>query len=117
MKKFIDFVEDDDEEIDEESEEMEESEEKIEKSLKNNRKVVHQKGKKEGFNEDDFDVKVAYIITNIHNRRKTDDKFSSWVEENLFHLNKLYSLSSLSCPPVEFYSYIYENSRNKQIKI
>jgi ribosomal protein S13 len=62
------------------------------------------------FDEDLFDEKIALIVNDIHRRKKVDNKFSKWVNKNIEHLKKLYSLSNLSCSPVEFYNYIYENS-------
>ena len=63
------------------------------------------------FNTEDFDYKVARSIVEIHRKKRTDDKFSKWVEENFTHLNALYRFSNMECSENEFYNYIYENSK------
>ena len=67
--------------------------------------------KKNKFDIDNFDYKVAKSIVDIHKNKKLDEKFSKWVEKNLEHLNSLYKISSFNCSPVDFYTYIYENSK------
>lgn len=65
------------------------------------------------FNEANFDSKIAKIVVNIHRKQKTTDDFSNWVNKNIEHLKKLHSISNLSCSQIEFYTYIYDNSKNK----
>ena len=50
------------------------------------KKEDKKKEKKNGFDEDDFDERVARIIVSIHKNVKKNTKFSNWVEENLHHL-------------------------------
>ena len=104
MKNY--FYYSDDEESFSEEEEYEEENIKFTK-----KKEVKKEVKKEGFDEDYFDFKVAKSMTNIHRKR---DDFSNWVEENLKHLVKLYKLSNLTCSEELFYTCIYENSLKRK---
>jgi hypothetical protein len=112
MKDYIDY----DEEVVVEGDEDEENVLNPEDDEFYNMKRTNNKNKtlkKKKFDESVFDVKVAKSIVAIHYKVKRSDGFSKWVDKNLFHLQKLYSLSNLSCTPEEFYTYIYENSNKK----
>ena len=106
MKDYINY----DEEVDfsDEEEEFEEDVEEEMYPVKNNIKK-----KSRVFNSSDFDAKVAKTIVEIHRKARRDDGFSRWVDKNLQHLSTLHRLSNLDCSPVDFYTYIYENSSRK----
>ena len=78
--------------------------------IKKRAKYGKKNGEKGDFDEDEFDRKVAVSVVKIHQKVKGDDKFSLWVEKNLTHLQNLYSLSNLECSPVDFFTYVYNNS-------
>jgi len=83
------------------------------KSSSNTSSQNNKNKKNKKFDSTDFDFKVAKSISNIHNNAKQRDqnnRFSKWVNKNLPHLQALYMLSDLKCSPVQFYTYIYENS-------
>lgn len=111
MKDYIDYDEDIQNEEDEVDEKIlnDDNDEfynmrPSNKNRKNNKK----------FDESNFDVKVAKSIVAIHANAKRNSgsiKFSNWVDKNLPHLQALHSLSNLSCSPIDFYTYIYENSK------
>lgn len=107
MKIYFDGeeVSDDEDEIEEEEEEIFNMKPKVKKIEKDKK-----------FDLDSFDYKVARSIVNIHRKKNLDEKFSNWVEENLNHLNSLYKLSGIKCPPNEFYNYIYENTKQNKTK-
>lgn len=67
-----------------------------------------QNKKETKFQEEDFDTKVAKSICNIHNKFK-QDKFLEWVNENYFHLRKLYELSGMTMSEEEFYTFMYNH--------
>ena len=111
-----DYIDDDSYERDSEEEEEEELNDEMlddEENLPVKKRVVR-KGKNEKFDEDEFDRKVAIQVVNIHKKVRGDDKFSIWVEKNLTHLQNLYTLSNLECSPVEFFTYVYQNSSSKK---
>lgn len=97
MKNFLDddFSED----------EVEVEEEEIEDDFEYN---YTRKPKNIKFQEEDFDTKVAKVITNIHKKEK-QKKFSQWVNENYYHLKKLYTLSGMDLSEEEFYVYMYDH--------
>ena len=65
------------------------------------------------FDENNYDIKVAKAIINIH-RNKKDNKFSKWVNINYKHLENLYRLSDLTIPRETFFTYIYDHSAFKK---
>ena len=105
MKNYIYSDEEYFSEEDEEEEELETSIKKQSKGKKQKKNIV--KNKKDIFDEDIFDAKVAKSIMKSHRKK---DKFSEWVNENLFHLENIYKLSDISCKKVDFYFYIYKNT-------
>ena len=109
-----DYIDDDSYDRDSEEEEEEILDLEDEENLPVKKRVVR-KGKNEKFDEDEFDRKVAIQVVNIHKKVRGDDKFSIWVEKNLTHLQNLYTLSNLECSPVEFFTYVYQNSLSKKI--
>ena len=110
MRDYIDDESYGDEE-EEESQEIEELDED-EQNLPVKKRTINKRGKNEKFDEDEFDRKVAVQVVNIHKKVRGDDKFSIWVEKNLTHLQNLYSLSNLECSPVDFFTYVFNNSSN-----
>ena len=64
------------------------------------------------FNEEEFDYKVAQIISKIHKKNKPN-KFNEWVNNNLSHLEYLYELADIDIDQQVFYSYVYDNSECK----
>ena len=117
MKDYIDY----DEEVGFESDDSDENNVdeldsenfyNMKQKNKGNKKKMSENTK---FDEAAFDEKVARVLVRIHKtgrKKKGDEKFSKWVEENLFHLQNMYSLSNLECTAVDFYTYVYENSKN-----
>jgi hypothetical protein len=111
MKDYIDY----DEDI--QNEEEDEDDEKILNDDNDefyNMRPSNKNRKNKKFDESNFDVKVAKSIVAIHTNAKRNSgsiKFSNWVDKNLPHLQALHSLSNLSCSPIDFYTYIYENSK------
>ena len=103
MKDYINY----DEEVDFSDEESGDTDcENVEEEMytvKNTKRVKK-------FNLSDFDAKVARTIVEIHRKARGNDGFSRWVDKNLQHLSTLHRLSNLDCSPVDFYTYIYENS-------
>jgi hypothetical protein len=76
-----------------------------------NVKKFFSKNKKSDFDEDAFDIQRAIEIVKIHNQQKEKIK-NSWIKKNYGHLNQLYLISKLKISPDEFYTYIYNHSKN-----
>jgi len=76
-----------------------------------NVKKLFSKNKKTDFDEDAFDIQRAIEIVKIHNRQKEKIK-NSWIKKNYGHLNQLYLISKLKISPDDFYTYIYNHSKN-----
>ncbi len=102
MKDYINYDEEDF--SDEEESDFESGQEQEEYTIEKKKKSCK-------FDSSSFDAKVARSIVSIHNNAKRNDGFSRWVEKNLHHLSVLHRLSNLDCSPVDFYTYIYENSK------
>jgi hypothetical protein len=108
-----DYISDESYDEDEESEENDEVEEDEDEKICVKKRNLGRKRGDKAFDEDGFDRKVAIEVTKIHKKVRGDDKFSIWVEKNYHHLQQLYSLSNLECSPVDFFSYVYQNSSRK----
>ena len=60
-----------------------------------------------GFNQDEFDMKVAKSIVLIH--RNSEKGYSRWVEKNLEHLEDLSNLANVELET--FATYVYDHSK------
>lgn len=116
MKDYIDYDEDipndEDEFLNVEDEILNGEDDEFYNMRHSNKNRKNNNNKK--FDESNFDVKVAKSIVSIHanvKRNEGNNKFSKWVDKNLSHLQALHLLSNLSCSPIDFYTYIYENSK------
>lgn len=115
MKDYIDYDEDipNEEDYEDDEKNLNDDNDDFYNMRPSNKNI--KTGNKKKFDESNFDVKVAKSIVSIHTNAKRNSgsiKFSNWVDKNLPHLQALYSLSNLSCSPVDFYTYIYENSKH-----
>ena len=69
-------------------------------------KPNHTKVKK---NIEDFDMKVAAVITQIH-RKKFSMEFTKWVNKNYSNLMKMYKKIPEKMDQEKFFLYVYKNS-------
>ena len=61
------------------------------------------------YNRDNYDIKVAKIISNIHSTQSNSNRLK-WLNENKEHLENMYIISGLECGINIFSDYIYYNS-------
>ena len=108
-KKMKNFVEEYDEEYDEE--EDYENEDDIYQMKPSTGKVqIVQEVEK----EEDFDTKVAKSIIKIHKKVRLNEvnrDFNDWVEENYYHLEKMYDFTNQKVSMEDFFSYLYDHSK------
>lgn len=60
------------------------------------------------FNQDEFDIKVAKSIIQIH-KKFPEKEYSRWVEKNIEHLEDMSNLANI--PLETFATFVYDHSK------